>query len=57
MRFQSFANLRHRFSHTIVCSTSQRFGRTTNLPASDRFTISTLICLHTRRRPLWNVGP
>jgi hypothetical protein len=39
---QSLANRRHRLSHAMVRSTIQRFGGTTNLCRSDRFTISRL---------------
>ena len=45
---QSFARRRHRLSQPMVLSTIQRFGRTTNFPASDRLTISTLICRQAR---------
>ncbi len=38
----------------MVRSAIQRLGRTTNLPASDRLTISRLTCRETRRTPCWN---
>ncbi len=41
----------------MVRSTIQRFGSTTNLPASERLTISTLTCWQTRPSPAWNFGP
>ena len=46
---QSLASLLHRFSQPMVRSTIQRLGRTTNaFAASDRFTISRLICFEMR---------
>jgi hypothetical protein len=48
---------RCRASQAIVLSTIQRFGNTTNLPVSDRFTISTLIYSQARFRLRWNCGP
>src|ERR1700712_2585157 len=44
---QSLAKRRHRLSHAMVRSTIQRLSNPTNLPASDRLTISTLICSQT----------
>ena len=43
--------LRQRFSQAMVRSTIQRFGNTTNLPASERLTISTLILPKTLQIP------
>ncbi len=55
---QSFASLRHRPSHAKVRSTTQRFGRTTNvLAASDRLTISTLTCAMIFPTAARNSGP
>src|SRR6476469_1111374 len=54
---QSLANRRQRFSQAIVRSTIQRLGSTTNLPTSERLTISTLTCSQTRVRPALNFGP
>ena len=54
---QSLARRRHRLSQPIVLSTIQRLGSTTNLPTSDRLTISTLIWPQTRRKSLLKFRP
>jgi hypothetical protein len=51
---QSLAGRRHRLSQPMVLSTIQRLGSTTNFPASDRLTISTLIWRHTTANLSWN---
>ncbi len=54
---QSFARRRQRFSHAMVRSTIQRLGSTTNLPVSQRRTISTFTSRQTRAKPCRNFGP
>ena len=54
---QSLASRRQRLSQPMVRSTIQRLGRTTNLRASDRLTISRLTWRQTRFNPCWNLGP
>ena len=54
---QSLASRRQRFSQPMVLSTIHRAGRTTNVPASGRLTISTFTCRQTRFSPCWKFGP
>jgi hypothetical protein len=48
---------RHRRSHPIVRSTTQRLGSTTNFPVSPRRTIATFTGRQTRFRPCRNFAP
>ena len=57
IRSQSLAKRRHRLSQPMVRSTIHRLGNTTNLPVSERLTISTFTPRHTRARRAWNYGP
>lgn len=57
IRSQSLAKRRHRLSQPMVRSTIHRLGNTTNLPVSERLTISTFTPRHTRARRSWNFGP
>lgn len=54
---QSLLKRLHLFNQAMVRSTIQRLGNTTNLPLSQRRTISTFTARQTRARPVLNFGP